>query len=183
MKFSEDYQAMFKRTPKLGEVLLNLFKYSHLRYIFVGRLTESCGDNVIRKLLKFYLKHNTKHSGIEIDFSNGTIGAGLQLLHPFNITVNPGSKLGENVVLFKGCTIGSIRSGKRTGVPIIGNNVVIGCNVMVCGKICIGNNVMIAANSFVNFDVPENSLVIGNPAVIHKKNNPTKDYIDLKGIK
>jgi serine O-acetyltransferase len=30
----------------------------------------------------------------------------------------------------------------------------------------------------VNFDVPPNSIVIGNPAKIISKDNPTKNYIN-----
>jgi len=33
-------------------------------------------------------------------------------------------------------------------------------------------------NAFLKFDVPENSLVIGNPAKIVSKENPTKNYIN-----
>ena len=36
---------------------------------------------------------------------------------------------------------------------------------------------MIAPNSFVNFDVPDHSIVIGNPGVIHRKENATEGYI------
>jgi len=101
----------------------------------------------------------------------------LNLIHPFDITVNDSAVIGDNAVLFKGCTIGSVRSGKRAGTSTIGNNVVVGCNAMVCGGIKIGNNVMIASNAFVDFDVPDNSLVIGNPGRIIAKEEPTKDYI------
>ena len=50
-------------------------------------------------------------------------------------------------------------------------------NASVCGSIRIGNDVLIAANSFVDFDVPDNSLVIGNPGEIHHKELATKDYM------
>lgn len=33
------------------------------------------------------------------------------------------------------------------------------------------------ANSFVDFDMPDHSLVIGNPAVIKNKQNVTDDYV------
>jgi serine O-acetyltransferase len=48
---------------------------------------------------------------------------------------------------------------------------------VVVGNIKIGNNVLIAPNSYVNFDVPDNSIVIGNPGKIIPHENPTKDYI------
>lgn len=98
-------------------------------------------------------------------------------MHPYGITVNTKAEIGENVTLFKGCTIGSIRSGTKVGVPVIGDRVTICCNAMVCGGIHIGNDVLIAAGAFVNFDVPDNSIVIGNPGVIHHKENASKDYL------
>ena len=47
------------------------------------------------------------------------------------------------------------------------------------GNIRIGNDVLIAANSFVNFDVPDHSIVIGNPGVVHHRNNATEGYISF----
>ena len=42
----------------------------------------------------------------------------------------------------------------------------------------IGNNVLIAPGAFVNFDVPDNSIVLGNPGqIIPRKESPTKAYI------
>lgn len=88
-----------------------------------------------------------------------------------------GAIIGANVNLHKGCTIGAENRGKREGCPVIGNCVSIGINSTVVGNIHIGNDVMIAPNTFVNFDVPDHSVVIGNPASIHKKENATQGYI------
>lgn len=44
-------------------------------------------------------------------------------------------------------------------------------NATICGNVKISENSIIAAGSFVNFDVPPNSLVIGNPGVIHANNS------------
>ena len=61
---------------------------------------------------------------------------------------------------------------------IIGNDVWIGANAVVVGKINIGTDVLIAPNSFVNFDVPPHSVVVGNPAKIIHKENATEYYIE-----
>lgn len=111
-----------------------------------------------------------------------TIGKNLVLAHPSGITVNPKAVIGDDCVIFKNVTIGSIRSGKREGVPQIGNCCVISAGAFVCGGIHIGNNVLIAANSFVDFDVPDNSIVIGNPGIIHHKEEATKDYPSTFGM-
>lgn len=63
------------------------------------------------------------------------------------------------------------------GSPIIGDNVWIGANSIIVGKINIGNNVLIAPGAYINFDVPNNSIVIGNPGVIKYCENTTESYI------
>ena len=56
----------------------------------------------------------------------------------------------------------------------------VGINSTIVGNIKIGNNVLIAPNAVVNFDVPDNSVVIGNPGVIHHKENATEGYIAFR---
>ena len=65
-------------------------------------------------------------------------------------------------------------------MPRLGNKVVVGLNATVVGGVTIGDDVMIAPNSFVNFDAPSHSLVIGNPGVVHHKDNATKDYFNAE---
>ncbi len=69
-----------------------------------------------------------------------------------------------------GVTLGREYRGKRQGAPNIGNRVWIGPGAVIVGKVRIGDDSLIAPNSFVNFDVPDNSVVIGNPGkVVSKK--------------
>ena len=68
--------------------------------------------------------------------------------------------------------------GKRGGVPTIGNRCQIGANAIIVGGIQVGNDVLIAPGALVNFDVPDNSIVIGNPGqIITKEQSPTTKYI------
>ena len=130
--------------------------------------------------LGYYISENPKKHSLWYKLIKSLIGKNLTLGHPFNITVNPRVTIGDDCVHCKGCTIGSVRSGPRMGVPQLGDRVVVGINSFVCGNITIGNDVLIAANSFVDFDVPDNSLVLGNPGVIHKKLSASKDYINVR---
>lgn len=63
------------------------------------------------------------------------------------------------------------------GAPIIGNQVYLGINSTVVGKVKIGNDVLVAPNSFVNCDVPSHSIVIGNPCGIIHRDNATEGYV------
>lgn len=64
----------------------------------------------------------------------------------------------------------TLSSGKykieRTNVKI-GNNVYLGPNSVIVKGIRIGNNCIIGAFSLVNKDVPDNSIVFGQPAKIY----------------
>lgn len=93
--------------------------------------------------------------------------------HAYNITVNFKAVIGKNVTMYKGSTIGMDKSG----VPVIGDNVYIGLNATIVGGIHIVNDTLIAPNSFVNFDVPPHSVVLGNPGAIHHKENATDGYL------
>ena len=67
--------------------------------------------------------------------------------------------------------------GHKTGCPLIKDNVFIGANAVICGKITIGNDVLIAPNSYVDFDVPDHSIVYGNPASIKHSNHATYKFV------
>ena len=108
------------------------------------------------------------------------IGKGLYIGHPYNITINPDAVLGENCNIHKGVTIGQENRGKRKGTPIIGDCVWIGINAVVVGNIHVGNDVLIAPNSYVNCDVPDHSIVFGNPCIIKRADCATEHYINRK---
>lgn len=57
----------------------------------------------------------------------------------------------------------SKKDGKRKGVPIIGNEVWIGVNAIIVGKVSIGDDVLIDPNAFVNYGIPSHSVGFVNP--------------------
>ena len=117
-----------------------------------------------------------KH-GIEIPRRTEFV-KGLYIGHPYNITINGECKLGNNINIHKGATIGQENRGSRKGVPTIGNRVYIGVNSTIVGNINIGDDVLIVSNSFVNKDVPSHSIVMGNPCIVISKDNATYNYVN-----
>lgn len=172
-KFIIDYYRMTGTEFKYSIKSIITILYSHqIRYMKWWRKYENKSSFIARLVL---YKYSRKY-GLEIS-TKAVIGKGLYLGHPYNITVADDVNIGENVNLHKGCTICRENRGSRMGCPTIGNCVSIGINSTVVGNINIGNDVMIAPNSFVNFDVPSHSIVLGNPGEIHHKEKATERYI------
>lgn len=82
--------------------------------------------------------------------------------------------IGNNVGIAKGCTIFAGNHNYRTGLPFghddsckdvtIGDNVWIGQDVIILGKVTIGEGAVIQAGSVVALDIPPLAIAGGNPA-------------------
>lgn len=93
------------------------------------------------------------------------IGGGVFLAHPYATIINAKS-VGSNFSVRQCTTIGNKRDGDGRNGPVIGNNVSVGANVCIIGDISIGDNVIIGAGSVVVNDIPDNCVIVGNPARI-----------------
>jgi serine O-acetyltransferase len=148
------------------------FRYTY----FLRKASRTRPHTIKRRFFTTLLKRYRYKYGFQIHYTT-EIGEGLYLGHFGTIVINDKAKIGRNFTITHGVTIGQANRGKLKGYPTIGNNVWIGTNAVVVGNINIGSDVLIAPNSFVNFDVPDNSMVIGNQAKVIKKENPTEGYI------
>lgn len=125
---------------------------------------------------RYLLERMSKKTGVDF-LGNPNIGKGLIIGHWGRIVINGNATFGDEIFLTHGVTIGRDIRGKRAGAPHFCNRIVIRTNSTIVGNVTIGNDVLIAPNTFVNFDVPDHSIVIGNPATIHHKDNATEGHI------
>jgi serine O-acetyltransferase len=148
------------------------------RYTYLFRMTVRYKKKSLRGLFFRLLKRRCTYIyGFEIP-SGAQIGEGFYLTdHCGPVIIGP-IKIGKNCNIAHNVTIGRAFKDGQLGRPTIDECVWIGTGSVLVGDIKIGKNVLIAPNSFVNFDVPDNSLVIGNPGKIIRKENPTKYYIN-----
>ena len=130
----------------------------------------------LKLLYMLWLMHLSNRTKIHIP-ARTSIGEGLYIGHLGRIIINPDAKLGRNINISTGVTIGMENRGKRKGSPVICDNCWIGTNAVIVGNVRIGSDVLIAPLTYVNFDVPDHSIVIGNPGKIIPKENATADYI------
>lgn len=134
-----------------------------------------------KSILGIYYRFIVRRLGYKFGFQipvTTSIGEGFFIGHFGTIVINAKAKIGKNCNIAHSTTIGQANRGKLKGYPTIGDKVWIGTGSVIVGNIKIGNNVLIAPNSYVNIDVPDNSLVIGNPVHVINKENPTEGYIN-----
>ena len=147
------------------------------RFLQFYRKAQMSKNPFLHKMYKKLFEISTKKKGIEFSVDN-EIGYGFYVGHPYGITINAKAIIGNNVNIHKGVTIGQENRGKRKGTPCIGNNVWIGVNATIVGNVVIGNDVLIAPNTYINCDIPDHSIVFGNPCIVKHADNATKDYIN-----
>lgn len=170
------YRYVGKRNNRLLVRLRYIFFTPGFQYIYFLRHVQTASNILTKTFWNICLKLCSFKFGIQIPAST-KIDRGFRIVHFGTIVVNPDATIGRNFNISQGCLIGN-SEGKNAGVPTIGNNVCMNANSIVIGNVKIGNDVIIAPGAFVNFNVPDNSIVIGNPGkIVRQKESPTKKYI------
>jgi serine O-acetyltransferase len=101
-------------------------------------------------------------TGIEIHPA-AEIGPGLFIDHGMGVVIGETAKVGEDVTMYQGVTLGGtgFATGKRH--PTVEDRVTIGSGAKLLGPIVVGHGAKIGANTVVIHDVPPNSTVVGIP--------------------
>jgi serine O-acetyltransferase len=102
------------------------------------------------------------------------IGAGLALTHARGAMISAGARIGRNVTIFHGVTLGQrdridTDGGRLIGYPVIEDEVWIGPHAIIVGDVTIGKGSRIAGGAFVFKTVPPYCVVLGNPGEIVKR--------------
>jgi carbonic anhydrase/acetyltransferase-like protein (isoleucine patch superfamily) len=102
--------------------------------------------------------------------------------------------LGDNVYISVGasfiCHDGSTLPFRKdipdlelAGEIVVGDNVFIGASSLLLPGVTVGSNCIVGANSVVTKDVPDDTIVAGNPAKIIKKTSEFLDQAKKKSLK
>lgn len=151
-----------------------MFSYMKtLRYLEYYKNTKS---TILGELMYCYylLRHRRNCIKYNITIAPNVVGPGLRIVHSgFRRFGEPEMKIGANCTVLPMVLLGKKRPDVDISQFEIGDNCYFGAGAIVMGPIRIGNNVTIGAGAVVTKDVPDNSVVVGNPAKIisHKPIN------------
>lgn len=140
---------------------------------------------MLRKIIKKILRQHKASSKDFVKYlrkKGVVVGEGVSIFDPQSVFIDSTRpcllEIGNDVQITRGVTIlthgydWSVLKGKYgeicgpAGKVKIGNNVFIGMQATILKGVTIGNNVIIGANSLVNKNVPDNTVVAGNPAKV-----------------
>jgi len=139
-----------------------------------GRGALMIGDNVVvdgKSSFHFAVRYSDRPELIIGD--NTGIGHGCSFTVGKRITIGRHCRIGLSVQMFDSPGHASDPAARLAGLPAaqdevrpitIGDNVWIGNNSIICPGVTIGDGSAVAIGSVVMSDVPENTLVAGNPA-------------------
>ncbi len=122
--------------------------------------------NIIQRIKRNYYHYLYKKISLRLNFSIGSdvFGYGLLIPHYGTIVINSKARVGNYAVVHTCTNI----AGKKT----IGDALYLATGSQIVGDITICDNVSVAANSLVNKDCPQNTLVGGVPARVLREDYP-----------
>jgi len=120
----------------------------------------------------FLIKFSEIFFGIYIG-ANAKIGERCVIEHFGSIIVHSEVRIGNDVRLRQGVTIGNKSADKPNEVPILHNGVDVGAGAKILGAVVIGERAVIGANAVVVKDVPAGAIAVGVPAKIRYKETPS----------
>lgn len=183
-RLKKDINAVLERDPAARNVFEVILCYPGFHAVILHRLAHWLYKKKLKLLARVISQINRFITGIEIHPA-AKIGDGLFIDHGMGVVIGETTKIGDNVTIYQGATLGG--TGKDVGKrhPTIGDNVVISSGAKVLGPFKVGDNSKIGANAVVLKEIPPNSTAVGVPAHIVKKGNKRvcDDEIDLDQIR
>jgi serine O-acetyltransferase len=159
----EDMKAYVDRDPACKYYLEPLLFFKGFQALQVYRASHVYwrrGKKMTAKLLQ-----SLAAQSFSVDIHPAArIGTGILIDHATNLVIGETAKVGDNVSILHGVTLGG--TGKESGDrhPKIGHGVLLSAHAQLLGNIKVGNNAKIGAGAVVLVDVPNHTTYAGVPA-------------------
>ena len=176
--YKEEIRSIKERDPAATSTL-EILTYSGLHAVAMYRVAHWFYLKNFKFIARLISQTARFLTGIEIH-PGAKIGKGLLIDHGAGVVIGETAEIGDNCLLYQGCTLGGTGKDQGKRHPTLGNNVMVGCGAKVLGPFKVGDNSKIAANAVVLEPVPENCTCVGVPARVVKQNG--KRTLDLDQV-
>jgi len=158
-----DMQAVLDRDPATRSTLQPFLFFKG----FLALQTHRVGHwlwNEGRETLGFFLQSRMSELyGVDIHPAV-PIGSGVFIDHATGIVIGETARIGDDVSMLHGVTLGGTGKVFTDRHPKIGNGVLLGAGAKVLGNITVGDEARVGSGSVVLSDVPPRCSVAGVPA-------------------
>jgi serine O-acetyltransferase len=154
--------------PTTFQAVTCLVQYRGMQATAAYRLARWCACHHLRIMAEVLSRVSQLLFTVDIAYQ-ADIGPGFVLRHPADIVIGRGCRVGCDVTMFNGVTLGNRFSGsadRPDGSPIIGDRVFIGTGAKILGPVEVGSGATVGANAVVTRSVPPGAVVAGNPSRI-----------------
>ena len=176
--YKDEIQSIKDRDPAATSTL-EILTYSGLHAVAMYRVAHWLYLKNFKFIARVISQTARFLTGIEIH-PGAKIGKGLLIDHGAGVVIGETAEIGDNCLLYQGCTLGGTGKDQGKRHPTLGNNVMVGCGAKVLGPFKVGDNSKIAANAVVLESVPPNCTAVGVPAKVVKQNG--KRTLDLDQV-
>jgi serine O-acetyltransferase len=176
--YKDEIQSIKDRDPAATSTL-EILTYSGLHAVAMYRVAHWFYLKNLEFVARVISQTARFLTGIEIH-PGAKIGKGLLIDHGAGVVIGETAEIGDNCLLYQGCTLGGTGKDQGKRHPTLGNNVMVGCGAKVLGPFKVGDNSKIAANAVVLESVPPNCTAVGVPAKVVKQNG--KRTLDLDQV-
>jgi serine O-acetyltransferase len=176
--YKDEIQSIKDRDPAATSTL-EILTYSGLHAVAMYRVAHWFYLKNFKFIARVISQTARFLTGIEIH-PGAKIGKGLLIDHGAGVVIGETAEIGDNCLLYQGCTLGGTGKDQGKRHPTLGNNVMVGCGAKVLGPFKVGDNSKIAANAVVLESVPPNCTAVGVPAKVVKQNG--KRTLDLDQV-
>lgn len=159
----EDVRTAFERDPAARSTLEVLTCYPGLHAVWLHRIAHHLWESGFLLMARL-LSHLSRFlTGVEIH-PGAEIGRRFFIDHGSGVVIGETAEVGDDVLMYHGCTLGGDSPHPEKRHPTVGDEVVIGAGATLLGPITVGSKSRIGAGSVVVDSVPEGETVAGVPA-------------------
>lgn len=162
-RLSEDVAAVKRRDPAARDTPDVLLCYPGMHALWLYRLAHALWNRGFRLAARVLSTLVRMVTGVEIHPA-AEIGRRCVIDHGAGVVIGETAEIGDDVLMYHGCTLGGDANHRGKRHPTIGNDVVLGANATLIGAISVGDGAAVGAGSVVVSPVPAGTTVAGNPA-------------------
>jgi serine O-acetyltransferase len=165
-------------TDPAAKSVAQVLTYPGLHAVWLHRVEHALWERGNELLARTLSQVTRLVTGVEIH-PGAELGRRVFVDHGMGVVVGETARVGDDVHMFHGVTLGGDDPRPVTRHPTVGDGVTLGANATLVGDIDVGEGATVGAGAVVVDDVPADATVAGNPATpVEEPSNRASGPVD-----